>query len=107
MILGALVAGATEPQSRVQPGERQPVGAPEPLPPGMTASAWLAMKRWRAGRRSTDEAYRTLVGTPAPAPGTPFEKAELVCLDIDSGRYWQCNERGERREGKLGDWWTE
>ena len=50
----------------------------------MTASTWLALKRWRAGRRSTDKAYRTLVGTPAPAPGTPFEKAELVCLDIET-----------------------
>lgn len=50
----------------------------------MTSSAWRALKRWRAGRRTADEAYRTFVRTPPPAPGTPFAEAELVCLDIET-----------------------
>ena len=50
----------------------------------MTAGAWLTLKRWRAARRSSDEAYRALLQTPAPAPGTPFGEAELVCLDIET-----------------------
>jgi DNA polymerase-3 subunit epsilon len=50
----------------------------------MKTGRWLALKRWRAGRRSADEAYRALVKTPAPSPGTPFDAAELVCLDIET-----------------------
>jgi serine/threonine protein phosphatase 1 len=27
----------------------------------------------------------------------------LTCLDVASGRYWQANERGETRQGRLGE----
>ncbi len=50
----------------------------------MTTGRWLALKRWQAGRRSSDEAFRQLVKTPAPAPGTPFAEVEFVCLDIET-----------------------
>lgn len=50
----------------------------------MKTGRWLALKRWQAGRRSSDEAFRKFVRTPPPAPGTPFAEAELVCLDIET-----------------------
>ena len=50
----------------------------------MKTGRWLALKRWQAGRRCDDEAYRALVNTPPPSPGTPFAEAELVCLDIET-----------------------
>ena len=50
----------------------------------MKTGRWLALKRWSAGHRSTDEGYRTLLATTPPAPGTPFGEAELVCLDIET-----------------------
>ena len=50
----------------------------------MKTGRWLALKRWQAGRRCDDEAYRALVNTPPPSPGTRFAEAELVCLDIET-----------------------
>ena len=47
-------------------------------------NAWLSLRRWRARRRSTDPAYRAFIGRPLPVPGTPFEDAELVCVDIET-----------------------
>ena len=50
----------------------------------MKTGRWLALKRWTAGRRTSDEYYKALVETPPPRPGTPFGEAELVCLDIET-----------------------
>ncbi len=50
----------------------------------MKTGRWLALKRWQASRRSADETYRALVQTPPPSPGTAFDEAELVCLDIET-----------------------
>jgi len=50
----------------------------------MKAGRWLALQRWRAGRRSAHEGYRALVRTSPPGPATHFEHAELVCLDIET-----------------------
>jgi DNA polymerase-3 subunit epsilon len=50
----------------------------------MTTGHWLALKRWNAGRRSADESYKSFLDASPPAPGTPFGKAELVCLDIET-----------------------
>lgn len=47
-------------------------------------NTWLSLRRWRARRRSADPLYTEFVGRPLPAPGTPFEKAELVCVDIET-----------------------
>jgi DNA polymerase-3 subunit epsilon len=45
---------------------------------------WLSLRRWQARRRSADPAYRAFVSRPLPAPGTPVEEAELVCVDIET-----------------------
>ncbi len=50
----------------------------------MTTGKWLGLKRWKAGRRSSDESYRALLQASPPSPGTPFDDAELVCLDIET-----------------------
>ena len=50
----------------------------------MTTGRWLAIKRWKAGYRSADEHYKALLGTAPPSPGTRFNEAELVCLDIET-----------------------
>ena len=50
----------------------------------MTTGRWLGLKRWNAGRLSADESYKSFLEASPPAPGTPFDKAELVCLDIET-----------------------
>jgi serine/threonine protein phosphatase 1 len=35
--------------------------------------------------------------------GAYDEGGWLTCLDVDGGRYWQANQRGEAREGRLDD----
>ena len=50
----------------------------------MTTGRWLALKRWNAGRRSADDGYKSFLDASPPAPKTPFDKAELVCLDIET-----------------------
>lgn len=50
----------------------------------MTTGRWLALKRWKAGYRSADERYKALLEASPPSPGSAFEKAELVCLDIET-----------------------
>ena len=50
----------------------------------MTTSRFLALKRWKAGHRSADERYSTFLEVSPPAPGTRFDEAELVCLDIET-----------------------
>jgi len=50
----------------------------------MKTGRWLALKRWKAGRRSGDERYTALLRTPPPAASRRFEEAELVCLDIET-----------------------
>ena len=50
----------------------------------MNTGRWLALKRWKAGRRSGDERYNALLRTPPPAASSRFEEAELVCLDIET-----------------------
>jgi DNA polymerase-3 subunit epsilon len=45
---------------------------------------WLTLRRWRARQRSTNPAYKAFLDRPLPAPGTPFEDAELVCMDIET-----------------------
>lgn len=47
-------------------------------------NTWLSLRRWLARRRSTDPAYTAFLDRPLPAPGTPFEDAELVCVDIET-----------------------
>ena len=48
----------------------------------MSTGKWLALKRWIAGRLSADERYKAFLAAAPPAPGSRFEEAELVCLDI-------------------------
>jgi DNA polymerase-3 subunit epsilon len=50
----------------------------------MTTGRWLALKRWKAGHQSADERYKAFLKASPPAPGTRFEEAELVCLDIET-----------------------
>ena len=50
----------------------------------MSTGKWLALKRWRAGRRSGNERYKALLETSPPSPATAFDDAELVCLDIET-----------------------
>ena len=50
----------------------------------MTTGRWLALKRWKAGYRSADERYKALLEASPPSPGSAFEEAELVCLDIET-----------------------
>jgi DNA polymerase-3 subunit epsilon len=50
----------------------------------MTTGKWLAIKRWKAGHTSADERYRTFLEVSPPAPGSRFDEAELVCLDIET-----------------------
>ena len=50
----------------------------------MKTGRWLALKRWKAGRRSGDERYTALLQTPPPAASSRFDEAELVCLDIET-----------------------
>ena len=50
----------------------------------MTTGRWLALKRWKAGRRSAHEHYKSFLETPPPTPSTPFDEAELLCLDIET-----------------------
>ncbi|MCJ7589909.1 MAG: 3'-5' exonuclease [Woeseiaceae bacterium] len=45
---------------------------------------WLALRRLRAWRRSSDPVYKAFVERPLPQRGTRFEDAELVCLDIET-----------------------
>jgi DNA polymerase-3 subunit epsilon len=45
---------------------------------------WLTLQRWRARKRSADPAYRAFIDRHPPAPGTAFEDAELVCMDIET-----------------------
>lgn len=45
---------------------------------------WLALRRWRARRRVEDPGYLDFLMTPAPSGGTAFNRAELVCLDIET-----------------------
>ena len=44
----------------------------------------LALRRWRARARSRDANYKAFIEQPLPAPATPFENAELVCVDIET-----------------------
>jgi len=48
------------------------------------SSVWLTLKRWRARRRSTDAHFRAFIAQAPPSPGTPFDDAELVCVDIET-----------------------
>ena len=48
------------------------------------SDVWLTLKRWRARRRVTNAHYRAFIDKPPPAPGTPFDDAELVCVDIET-----------------------
>ena len=50
----------------------------------MTTGRWLALKRWKAGHQSADERYKAFLKASPPAPGSRFEDAELVCLDIET-----------------------
>jgi len=50
----------------------------------MTTGKWLALKRWKAGRRSGNEHYKALLQASPPSPTTDFDDAELVCLDIET-----------------------
>jgi DNA polymerase-3 subunit epsilon len=50
----------------------------------MTTGKWLALKRWKAGRRSGNEHYKALLEASPPSPATDFDDAELVCLDIET-----------------------
>ncbi len=50
----------------------------------MTTGRWLALKRWKAGRRSGNERYKALLDGSPPSPSTDFDDAELVCLDIET-----------------------
>ncbi|HSM31182.1 MAG TPA: exonuclease domain-containing protein [Woeseiaceae bacterium] len=50
----------------------------------MTTGRWLALKRWKAGYRSEDERYKALIEASPPSAATRFERAELVCLDIET-----------------------
>ena len=50
----------------------------------MTTGKWLALKRWKAGHQSADERYKAFLKASPPTPGTRFEEAELVCLDIET-----------------------
>ena len=50
----------------------------------MSTGKWLALKRWKAGRRSADESYKAFLETSPPTPSTPFGESELVCLDIET-----------------------
>ena len=45
---------------------------------------WLALRRWYAARRVTNGHYKAFLGRPVPPPATPFDEAELVCLDIET-----------------------
>jgi len=45
---------------------------------------WLAARRLRARRRTSDPVYRAFVESPLPQRGALFEDAELVCLDIET-----------------------
>lgn len=45
---------------------------------------WLTLQRWRARKRSADPAYKAFIDRHPPAPGTAFEDAELVCMDIET-----------------------
>lgn len=47
-------------------------------------SSWLALRRWRARQRSADPAYKAFIDNALPSPATPFEDAELVCMDIET-----------------------
>jgi DNA polymerase-3 subunit epsilon len=48
------------------------------------SSVWLTLKRWRARRRSTDAHFRAFIAQAPPSPRTPFDDAELVCVDIET-----------------------
>ncbi len=50
----------------------------------MKTGRWLALKRWKAGHRTADERYKAFLEASPPAPGSRFEAAELVCLDIET-----------------------
>ena len=45
---------------------------------------WLAVRRLQARWRSSDPVYKAFVESPLPQRSTPFEDAELVCLDIET-----------------------
>jgi DNA polymerase-3 subunit epsilon len=45
---------------------------------------WLALRRWNAVRRTTNRHYKAFLGKPLPPPATPFDEAELICLDIET-----------------------
>jgi DNA polymerase-3 subunit epsilon len=47
-------------------------------------AAWLTLQRWLARRRTTDAHYKAFIEQSPPAPGTPFDSAELVCVDIET-----------------------
>jgi DNA polymerase-3 subunit epsilon len=47
-------------------------------------SRWLTLRRWRAGTRSADPAYKAFISHALPSPATPFDDAELVCMDIET-----------------------
>jgi DNA polymerase-3 subunit epsilon len=50
----------------------------------MKTGRWLALKRWKAGHQSADEHYKAFLKASPPSPGSRFEEAELVCLDIET-----------------------
>jgi len=45
---------------------------------------WLTVKRWLARRRAANAHYRAFIEQAPPSPGTPFDDAELVCVDIET-----------------------
>ena len=45
---------------------------------------WLALRRWNAARRVTNRHYQAFLSRPPPPPATPFDEAELICLDIET-----------------------
>ena len=44
----------------------------------------LTFKRWLARRRTFEEPFNQLIRRPRQPASTPFDKAELVCLDIET-----------------------
>jgi len=44
----------------------------------------LTFKRWLARRRSFDDPFDQLIRHPRQPASTPFDRAELVCLDIET-----------------------
>ena len=52
--------------------------------------------------RQLDGLPRNLGSTVCIDTGAHAPHGWLTCLDVDSGRFWQTNQQGQRRSGILG-----